>query len=276
MNSKIPFNKFALQLAESAGISAAGAEAFVKEFFILVSDNLLKGERVDIDGIGSFERTDNQDEPVKFTPAPTLAELVNAPFSLFEAEEINPDVTEAMLTEAETETEPEPADNQAEELTDNQEPIDSPEELHDVEESLEVEELIDSQEDEPQAVAVDESEEEVGQEVVQPTPPPFRPPVKEVSPVEEKAEPAVECHSEDIVNKDVAKPAGMGFGMGFLVGILVGIAIGAFGVFMYMSSSLYDQNSRENDSITVQYLEEQLEELESMELSDSTSWPETH
>lgn len=109
MNNKIPFNKIAAAIAESAGISTATAENFLKEFFALISEKLLDGENVTVKGIGTFSVTGNQESPVTFEPSSELAEAVNAPFAMFRPEELRAEVTDDMLHDIDAECLPEEA-----------------------------------------------------------------------------------------------------------------------------------------------------------------------
>ena len=258
MNNKIPFNRFSQMLAENAGISAAGAEAFVKEFFALVEEQLLESESVDIKGFGRFERSQSVDSPILYTPSEDLAAMVNAPFGLFEPEELNPEVTDEMLSEAgETMVE---SENRVEETV--EEPIEEP-----VEESIE--ELENEPENEPQPEQEPESEPESESEpepapVFKPvasTPPPYNPEPLSVD------EPKQEATADE-------SSRGLGFGVGLLLGLLFGIAIGGLAVFMYMSTVMSTgegvdtMSSEEGDSAAIEYLEQQLEELESLQLPE--------
>lgn len=275
MNNKIPFNRFSQMLAENAGISAAGAEAFVKEFFALVEEQLLESESVDIKGFGRFERSQNVDSPILYTPSEDLAAMVNAPFGLFEPEELNPEVTDEMLSEAgETMVESEVrVEESIEEPESVEELVEPGEDLAEepIEEPVEepIEELENESENEPQPEKEPELEPESESEpepapVFKPvasTPPPYNPEPLSVD------EPKQEATAEE-------SSRGLGFGVGLLLGLLFGIAIGGLAVFMYMSTAMSTGegvdtlSSEEGDSAAIEYLEQQLEELESLQLPE--------
>ncbi|MDE6417734.1 MAG: HU family DNA-binding protein, partial [Duncaniella sp.] len=99
MNRKIPFQELAAALSERAGVPREEAEAFAKGFFDLIASGLTEGETVTVAGLGTFAPTEDENG-VGFTPDPELAEALNAPFALFEPEEVADDITEETLAEA--------------------------------------------------------------------------------------------------------------------------------------------------------------------------------
>ena len=54
MNNKIPFHELSARVAATTGISPESAESFVKSFFEILSESLVKGESVRVKGLGSF------------------------------------------------------------------------------------------------------------------------------------------------------------------------------------------------------------------------------
>ena len=92
MDKRLTIGEFSALLAVRAGLDAAEAEAFVKGFFEEVAENLARGERVDVDYVGTFSRAEfDTVNPVRFLPASGIADLLNEPFSMFEVVEIDDD-----------------------------------------------------------------------------------------------------------------------------------------------------------------------------------------
>ena len=52
MNNKIPFHELSARVAATTGISPESAESFVKSFFEILSESLVKGESVRVKGLG--------------------------------------------------------------------------------------------------------------------------------------------------------------------------------------------------------------------------------
>lgn len=109
MNSKITFPRLATLLADKSGRSKRFSEDFLREFFLLISETLEKGDSIKVKGLGSFRLS--RVEPrksvdvttglameipghskVTFTPAKELAETINSPFEAFSAVEIADDI----------------------------------------------------------------------------------------------------------------------------------------------------------------------------------------
>lgn len=102
MNQKIPFHDLSARIAAATGISNESAEQFVKNFFELLSDSLVKGEVVKIKGLGSFAVTgDEGDKSIEFVPDKEMADSINAPFAMFEPVKLNDAVSDRMLSEIE-------------------------------------------------------------------------------------------------------------------------------------------------------------------------------
>ena len=100
MNQKIPFHDLSARIASATGISVENAEQFVKNFFELLSESLVKGENVKIKGLGSFAVADVDGErSVEFTPDKEMADSINAPFAMFEPVKLNEAVSDEMLSE---------------------------------------------------------------------------------------------------------------------------------------------------------------------------------
>ncbi len=110
MNEKIPIKQLSLKVAANTGCTDAYAEDFIKKFFSLISDKLTSGESVSIDGLGTFTTGHSGDYPVNFIPDSKLANAVNAPFSMFEPEIINNNISEEMLDSISSDNEIEDVD----------------------------------------------------------------------------------------------------------------------------------------------------------------------
>lgn len=83
---------------------------FIQEFTAIIEGTLARGESVSVKGIGTFHAVEVADELyIEFAPDATLAETVNAPFSIFEPVELPDNLTDADMEIAEmacNETEP--------------------------------------------------------------------------------------------------------------------------------------------------------------------------
>lgn len=83
---------------------------FIQEFTAIIEGTLARGESVSAKGIGTFHAVEVADELyIEFAPDATLAETVNAPFSIFEPVELPDNLTDADMETAEmacNETEP--------------------------------------------------------------------------------------------------------------------------------------------------------------------------
>lgn len=109
MNEKINIQEFIHLLAEKHGVSYQEAELFINEFFALIEEGLEQDRYVKVKGLGTFklievdsresvdvntgERIEIQGHTkVSFTPENALKEIVNRPFSHFEAVVLNDNV----------------------------------------------------------------------------------------------------------------------------------------------------------------------------------------
>lgn len=83
---------------------------FIQEFTAITEGTLARGESVSVKGIGTFHAVEVADELyIEFAPDATLAETVNAPFSIFEPVELPDNLSDADMEAAEmacNETEP--------------------------------------------------------------------------------------------------------------------------------------------------------------------------
>ena len=90
----------ATDIADSATI-----RNFIREFTAIIEGTLARGESVSVKGIGTFHAVEVADELyIEFAPDATLAETVNAPFSIFEPVELPDNLTDADMETADMET----------------------------------------------------------------------------------------------------------------------------------------------------------------------------
>lgn len=109
MNEKINIQEITNLLAEKHGITFQEAELFINEFFALIEEGLEQDRYVKVKGLGTFklievdsresvdvntgERIEIQGHTkISFTPENALKEIVNRPFSHFEAVVLNDNV----------------------------------------------------------------------------------------------------------------------------------------------------------------------------------------
>ena len=100
MNNKLTILDIAESVADKSGLTKKESEQFVKEFFLLASEVISKGESLTIKGVGTFSpvwvdaRTSvdvNTKESIEipghyklsFTPDKSMRDAVNAPFAAF-------------------------------------------------------------------------------------------------------------------------------------------------------------------------------------------------
>lgn len=295
MNSKIPFHELAALLASKAGTDTQRAEAFVKAFFDRVAAGLTDEKTVAVKGFGTFTLTGVPENPVTFRPDAEMAEKVNAPFALFEGQEVGEDVTDRSLeaailsteeeeiTEpvtiekqtpvAEPETAPEPIVDPTVETTITTvveptpkpvpEPVSEPEPATEPEAAPQPEpEPAAAPLPAPTPAPVEESHTEAVTPVIatppaKPTPAPVTP--APVTPVAELPE-----EEEEYITPDEEKKSG--FGTGFLVGLLCGLAIGAcaayFAIDFLFPSASSLRPSEESVNETVEIIDTPAEVIE--------------
>lgn len=299
MNSKIPFHELAALLASKAGTDTQRAEAFVKAFFDRVAAGLTDEKTVAVKGFGTFTLTGVPENPVTFRPDAEMAEKVNAPFALFEGQEVGEDVTDRSLeaailsteeeeiTEpvtvaeltpvAEPETAPEPTVEPAVETTittviePTPEPV--PEPVSEPEPATKPEaapEPKPAAETEPAAAPlpaptpgpVEESHTEAVTPVI--ATPPAKPAPAPVTPAPVTPVAELPEEEEEYITPDEEKKSG--FGTGFLVGLLCGLAIGAcaayFAIDFLFPSASSLRPSEESVSETVEIIDTPAEVIE--------------
>lgn len=114
MNQKIPFHDLSARIAIATGISGESAEQFVKSFFDLLAEAVTAGESVKVKGLGSFNVISaNGERTVEFMPDKEITDIINAPFAIFEAVDLDNKLSDDMLRELDKEeVEPTRHDNE--------------------------------------------------------------------------------------------------------------------------------------------------------------------
>lgn len=136
MDNKITMTRLSAMLALATGQSGELCEAFLKELFLLISDELGKGENVRIKELGVFKLVDIEarksvdvstgaeneipaHKRVIFVASKELASLVNSPFEAFEAVEISDDLPTDIFMESSVDREEQETQDSFDEATDN-------------------------------------------------------------------------------------------------------------------------------------------------------------
>lgn len=151
MNKTVTLPEIAAQVAAMAGVDVDMATRFIAAMFAGVEQNLLAGESVTLDGIGTFRRSTSQLSAVEFEPDKDLAAAVNAPFALFSPVEMpadaTPDIFDEKKAEEETEAAAEiPAVEETVQETTESETQPEEEEIQEQEPEIEAEEEITEEE----------------------------------------------------------------------------------------------------------------------------------
>ena len=101
MDNKINLSQLADLLSQAGGMSKSASEQFVKNFFDIISQNVLSDGLVKVKGLGTFKLLDMEDresvnvntgerftieghQKISFTPDADLKERINKPFAAFE------------------------------------------------------------------------------------------------------------------------------------------------------------------------------------------------
>ena len=105
MDNKINLSQLADLLSQAGGMSKAASEQFVKNFFDIISQNVLTEGVVKVKGLGTFKLVDMEDresvnvntgerftieghQKISFVPDADLKDRINKPFASFETVEI--------------------------------------------------------------------------------------------------------------------------------------------------------------------------------------------
>ncbi|MCL1934657.1 MAG: HU family DNA-binding protein [Candidatus Azobacteroides sp.] len=163
MNEKINFQDLSALLAEKAAIPKKEAETFLREYFEVMNEELIKSGSLKIKDLGAFKLSSVEDREsidvttgervlipahykVAFSPDKKLAETVNEPFAFFETIELEEGFQPEELKlrpEEEASKEPELTSEEEEEIILEEEPI-----IEEEEEIVSEEEPISEEEEE--------------------------------------------------------------------------------------------------------------------------------
>lgn len=114
MDNKINLSQLAESLAQKGGMSKTAAEQFVRNFFDLISENVIKEGLVKVKGLGTFKIVQLEDresvnvntgqrftieghQKISFTPDAELKERINLPFAAFDTVEITPEQADELI-----------------------------------------------------------------------------------------------------------------------------------------------------------------------------------
>ncbi|MDE6460406.1 MAG: HU family DNA-binding protein [Paramuribaculum sp.] len=274
MNNKIPLKKFAEVFAQEINISEAEAEFFIKQLFETISAELREGNKVSVKGLGTFSISESGPEPVEFVPDDTLAEEVNAPFSIFSPVPLEQGVTKEVLDEVETPVLPDLKPEVSEvydPITETEEVEKSVEEISQVTLAIETQlPTIDEPENpHPETFATEDNS--IKTEIETKTEPelvesPITKIVDETSaansdeseqPVEK---PIQEWEYEEEEYVEQPQPQSSKFGSGFIIGLIVGLAIGALVLCAYIMYFVNAQPS--NSSVETELTETQISDIQ--------------
>ena len=128
MDNKINLSQLADLLSQAGGMSKAASEQFVKNFFDIISQNVLADGMVKVKGLGTFKLIQMEDresvnvntgerftieghQKISFTPDAELKERINKPFAAFDAVEIT-EQQAAELSSMEPDSSDEAGDNE--------------------------------------------------------------------------------------------------------------------------------------------------------------------
>lgn len=294
MNQKIPFHQLSSRIAAATGISEDSAEIFVKNFFDILSDELIKGETVRIKGLGEFSLYDDgegEEKSVRFTADKDLAETLNAPFAMFEPVTLNDEVTDSML--AVNEEEPENVEPQASEIitSGHEESVTPAEQIPEtpVTENYGTNEQTEEEET-PTPVIADECASNAPAETGN------TPETKEETPVVEDSAPSVEKTEEPesqnetpvsiiepleeepevYVTSETKQPSEGNFWIGLIIGLIIGLAIGACGVYLAIDR-LFPGGRAQTEAVAAEapLSQEEETEAETAQPADSAAINET-
>lgn len=98
MNAKIPLKVVAERLSAQSDVTPDDAQTFLKELFNVVTEELLTGQSVEIDGLGTFSVRPGLTDPVKFIPSDDFSADVNAPFAIFSPIEVDETISDSDLS----------------------------------------------------------------------------------------------------------------------------------------------------------------------------------
>ncbi len=247
MNQKIPFHQLSARIASATGISEDSAEIFAKNFFDILSEELIKGETVKIKGLGEFAlyEEENGEKDIRFTPDKDLAETLNAPFAMFEPVTLNDEVTESMLSIEKDQTEASLAIHLEEhpESPESKIEIDpEPAALPAVEKPTQPEEAVQlpvaTTSTETEVIITEPSAKIANSNLAERQP--VRPIAPKITPLEEDP--------EEYVSPAKGQQSEGNFWWGLIIGLIIGLAIGACGVYLAIDH-LFPNNRPQAEAI---------------------------
>jgi nucleoid DNA-binding protein len=115
MDKKINLTQLADLLSQAGGMSKSASEQFVKNFFDIISQNVLSDGLVKVKGLGTFKLLQMEDresvnvntgerftieghQKISFTPDSDLKEVINKPFAAFETVEITSEQADTLAS----------------------------------------------------------------------------------------------------------------------------------------------------------------------------------
>lgn len=221
MNEIVNLPKLINLIAASTGVEPTVARRFLHEFFATIENGLNSDGRVSIKGVGEFVKMPEQANPVKFLADKDLAEVANAPFSAFEAVELNDSVSETDLSEPQ-EDQPEPEVEQPEpEVEQSEYEVELPE--PEVEQSEPEVEQSEPEVEQPEP-EVEQSEPEVEQSVTTPITHIIEP--TDTSDTSDASD--TPDTSDDVPDAPAPTHRGLYFAVGILAGLILGLVLGYF------------------------------------------------
>jgi hypothetical protein len=99
MNDKMTFHSIAAAIATATGCTDEEAARFLRALLDKAGETLARGERVTINGVGTFAPGEPSQEPVIWAPDAVLADTVNEPFAAFEPVTLAAGITEEQLSQ---------------------------------------------------------------------------------------------------------------------------------------------------------------------------------
>lgn len=238
MNNKITLPALVALLALKSGLTKEKSEEFLREFFRLISETLKEGEGVKIKALGTFKimsvetrksvNVTNGEEiiipghnRIVFVASREIADEINAPFSMFDSVELNPEAEEeiiASLTDQPLQEEKESALRQEPAVEVTPEP--------EIEKNQEV---ISEEKEEKGLEAAEQPSENIASEIVEQ-------PAEIAENVSECIEEPEEIEiPESVIEIPERKGKGrMRFVMGFVSGLVLAMLLGAAGYYFFI------------------------------------------
>lgn len=126
MNSIITLKRLVALIAEKSGKDDALAARFVEEFTKTVAEGLERDGRVTIASLGTFARDGLAGDAIVFIANDDIASAVNAPFEMFDAEELSVDFVDEPVIKSESAPQPESEHDSESEPAPEPDPVSEP------------------------------------------------------------------------------------------------------------------------------------------------------